>query len=130
MKNLACLVLLVGCTDTKDVGFSGAQSLAMRFDNETLLIQHTQEKQLWGWGSFGRNRKYDPDSGRDITVTDGEWGIHYSVRGGIGVVSWFWMMALPVFWAANIPSFSDVTSWATRPGGLANCSSTLSSSAI
>jgi hypothetical protein len=79
-----------------------AQSLAMRFDNETLLIQHTQEKPLWGWGSFGRNRKYDPDTGRDITVTDGEWGIHYSVRGGIGVVSWFWMMALPVFWAWRI----------------------------
>ena len=79
-----------------------AESLAMRFANETLLIQHTQEKPLWGWGSFGRNRKYDPDSGKDITVTDGEWGIHYSVRGGIGVVGWFWMMALPVFWASRM----------------------------
>lgn len=79
-----------------------AQSLAMRFDNESLLIQHTQEKPLWGWGSWGRNRKYDPDSGKDITVTDGEWAIHYSVRGGVGVVSWFWMMALPVFWASRM----------------------------
>lgn len=79
-----------------------AESLAMRFENETLLIQHTQEKPLWGWGSFGRNRKYDPDSGKDITVTDGEWGIHYSVRGGIGVVGWFWMMALPVLWALRM----------------------------
>jgi hypothetical protein len=79
-----------------------AHSLGMRFHNEKLLIQHTQEKPLWGWGSFGRNRKYDPYSGRDITVTDGEWGIHYSVRGGVGVVSWFWMMALPVFWASRM----------------------------
>lgn len=79
-----------------------AESLAMRFENETLLIAHTQEKPLWGWGSFGRNRKYDPDSGKDITVTDGEWGIHYSVRGGVGVVGWFWMMALPVFWASRM----------------------------
>jgi hypothetical protein len=79
-----------------------AQSLGMRFDNEKLLIEHTQQKPYWGWGSFGRNRKYDPDSGKDISVTDGEWAIHYSVRGGIGVVGWFWMMALPVFWASRM----------------------------
>lgn len=79
-----------------------AQSLGMRFFNEELLIEHTQQKPYWGWGSFGRNRKYDPDSGKDISVTDGEWGIHYSVRGGVGVVSWFWMMALPVFWASRL----------------------------
>lgn len=79
-----------------------AESLAMRFDNEKLLIDHTQNKPYWGWGSFGRNRKYDPYSGRDISVTDGEWAIHYSVRGGIGVISWFWMMALPVFWASRL----------------------------
>lgn len=79
-----------------------AQSLGMRFFNEKLLIDHTGQKPLWGWGSFGRNRKYDPDSGKDISVTDGEWAIHYSVRGGVGVVSWFWMMALPVFWASRM----------------------------
>ncbi len=79
-----------------------AESLAMRFDNEKLLIEHTQQKPYWGWGSFGRNRKYDPVTGRDISVTDGEWAIHYSVRGGVGVISWFWMMALPVFWASRM----------------------------
>jgi hypothetical protein len=79
-----------------------AESLGMRFFNEKLLIDHTQQKPMWGWGSFGRNRKYDPDTGRDISVTDGEWAIHYSVRGGVGVVSWFWMMALPVFWASRM----------------------------
>lgn len=79
-----------------------AESLAMRFDNEKLLIEHTQRKPLWGWGSFGRNRRYDPYSGRDISVTDGEWAIHYSVRGALGVVSWFWLMALPVLWATRL----------------------------
>jgi hypothetical protein len=79
-----------------------AESLAMRFFNEKLLIEHTQQKPYWGWGSFGRNRKYDPHSGKDISVTDGEWAIHYSVRGGLGVVGWFWMMALPVLWASRM----------------------------
>lgn len=79
-----------------------AESLAMRFENEELLIEHTQHKPLWGWGSFGRNRRYDPDSGRDISVTDGEWAIHYSVRGAIGVTSWFWLMALPALWATRL----------------------------
>ncbi|MEM9458043.1 MAG: hypothetical protein AAGF11_27955 [Myxococcota bacterium] len=78
-----------------------AQSLGMRFDNEMILIEHTQQKPYWGWGSFGRNRRYDPDSGRDISVTDGEWAIHYSVRGAIGVVSWFWMITLPCLWGTR-----------------------------
>jgi hypothetical protein len=79
-----------------------AESLAMRFENEKMLLEHTQHKPYWGWGTFGRNRRYDPDTGKDISVTDGEWTIHYSVRGAIGVVSWFWMMALPVLWATRL----------------------------
>ncbi|MCA9711620.1 MAG: hypothetical protein KDK70_37640 [Myxococcales bacterium] len=79
-----------------------AESLAMRFDNETMLIEHTQRKPYWGWGSFGRNRRYDPDSGKDISVTDGEWAIHYSVRGAIGVVGWFWLITLPCLWATRL----------------------------
>ncbi|MCX4243506.1 hypothetical protein [Paraliomyxa miuraensis] len=78
-----------------------AASLGMRFDNEKMLIEHTLQKPIWGWGGWGRNRRYDPDSGRDISVTDGEWAIHYSVRGGFGVIGWFWLIALPVLWAGR-----------------------------
>lgn len=81
-----------------------AASLGMRFDNEKLLIEHTQHKPLWGWGGWGRNRRYDPDSGKDISVTDGEWAIHYSVRGAIGVTAWFWLIVMPVFWSGRIAS--------------------------
>ncbi|MEM7153604.1 MAG: O-antigen ligase family protein [Myxococcota bacterium] len=73
-----------------------AGSLAFRFENEDILIEHTREKPIWGWGSYGRNRKYDPDSGKDISVTDGEWAIHYSMRGGLGVIGWFWMASFSI----------------------------------
>ncbi len=79
-----------------------AQSLGMRFDNEKMLIDHTDAKPYFGWGSYGRNRIYKPETGEDISVTDGEWAIHYSVRGAFGVISWFWMMALPVLWACRV----------------------------
>ncbi len=75
-----------------------ADSLAMRFDNEMMLLEHTLNKPWFGWGSYGRNRRYDPESGQDISVTDGEWAIHYSVRGAFGVTAWFWLLALPVLW--------------------------------
>lgn len=78
-----------------------AQSLGMRFDNEEMLIDHTAKKPYFGWGSYGRNRIYDTRTGQDISVTDGEWAIHYSVRGAFGVISWFWLMALPVLWGCR-----------------------------
>ncbi|MCH9683269.1 MAG: hypothetical protein K0V04_17675, partial [Deltaproteobacteria bacterium] len=75
-----------------------ASSLGFRFENEDILLEHTAEKPTFGWGSFGRNRRYDEESGKDISVTDGEWAIHYSVRGAFGAVGWFWLIALPVLW--------------------------------
>ncbi len=75
-----------------------ASSLSFRFTNEELLLEHTSEKPTFGWGSFGRNRKYDPETGKDISVTDGEWAIHYSMRGTFGVIGWFWLIGLPVLW--------------------------------
>lgn len=79
-----------------------AGSLSFRFDNEDMLIEHTAAKPYFGWGSYGRNRKYDPDTGMDLSVTDGEWAIHYSVRGAVGAIGWFWMVSLPIFWACRL----------------------------
>ncbi|MCA9654595.1 MAG: hypothetical protein KC501_32070, partial [Myxococcales bacterium] len=86
---------------TEKVGPDRAASLAFRFDNENILLEHTQEKPWFGWGSYGRNRKYDPDTGQDISVTDGEWAIHYSVRGAVGAIGWFWLVGLPILWGAR-----------------------------
>lgn len=86
---------------TEKAGADRAASLAFRFDNEDILIEHTQEKPYWGWGSYGRNRRYDPETGMDISVTDGEWAIHYSVRGAVGAIGWFWLVGLPILWGAR-----------------------------
>ena len=37
-----------------------ARSLAFRFDNEAQLLAHANERPLFGWGGWGRNRLYDP----------------------------------------------------------------------
>jgi hypothetical protein len=51
-----------------------AHSLAFRFKNEDILLEHAREKPVFGWGGFGRNRVFD-DRGRDISTTDGRWVI-------------------------------------------------------
>lgn len=87
---------------TDMAGPDRASSLAFRFENEDILLEHTQEKPIFGWGSYGRNRRYDPETGMDISVTDGEWAIHYSVRGAFGAVGWFWLVALPILWGSRM----------------------------
>lgn len=88
-----------------------AASLAFRFDNEDILMEHTQEKPIFGWGSYGRNRRYDQETGMDLSVTDGEWAIHYSIRGAFGAIGWFWLVGLPILWGAvlirRVPDRTD-----------------------
>ena len=50
-----------------------AQSLKFRFDQEQQLLDHAWKRFSFGWGRFGRNRVYDEESGRDLSVTDGQW---------------------------------------------------------
>ena len=75
-----------------------AQSLAFRFDNESILLRHAQDKPYFGWGGWGRNRVYDV-SGRDITVTDGVWIIQFGQNGWAGFISLFGLMFLTVIGA-------------------------------
>jgi hypothetical protein len=82
-----------------EVSADRAQSLGFRFDNERLLLEHAQLKPYFGWGEWGRNHLVNPEDGKPITVTDGEWIIQFGVGGAYRFFLYFGMLLLPVFWA-------------------------------
>lgn len=73
-----------------------AQSLKFRLDNEDELLAHANEKPIFGWGGWGRNRLYDPETGRDLSVTDGIWVIVIGVYGWLGYIAHFGLLTLPI----------------------------------
>lgn len=73
-----------------------ADSLKFRFDNEDALLRHAMERPAFGWGRFGRNRLYDDDSGKDITVTDGRWIITLGQFGWFGFIAEFGLLSIGV----------------------------------
>ena len=84
-----------------------AQSLKFRFDQEQQLLDHAWERFSFGWGRFGRNRVYDEESGRDLSVTDGRWIITMGQFGFFGFLAEFGLLALPVFRAASSLRYAD-----------------------
>ncbi len=73
-----------------------AQSLKFRLDNEDALLARANEKPLSGWGSWGRNQLYDPETGRMTSVTDGMWVILIGVYGWPGYVAHFGLLTMPL----------------------------------
>lgn len=80
-----------------DFSVDRAGSLEYRFDNESVLLAHANEKPLLGWGGWGRNRVFDSATGQDVTVTDGYWIIVLGVSGWVGFLSKFLFLFLPIF---------------------------------
>ena len=79
-------------------GGDRAQSLEFRFDMEKLLTDHTKERALFGWGRFRRNMVFEDYTGRDISVSDGQWIVTYSQKGAWGFVCTFGLVLLPIFY--------------------------------
>ena len=76
-----------------------ARSLEGRFENEDLLIERALERPVFGWGGFSRARVFDPQSGEDLTVTDGAWIIWLGNRGVVGLVCALLLLTGPVLLA-------------------------------
>ena len=84
-----------------------AGSLRFRFDNEDKLVGSRLAAFSFGWGRFGRNRVYDEESGRDLSVTDGRWIITMGQFGFIGFLAEFGLLALPIFRAISALKFAE-----------------------
>src|SRR5690606_21129676 len=88
-----------------------ALSLWFRFDQEDQLLDRARERIVFGWGTYSRNRIYDPETGEDLAVTDGDWIIQVGSRGLVGFLGLYGALALSVVLArrrlASIPRPRD-----------------------
>jgi hypothetical protein len=84
-----------------------AQSLKFRFEQEQQLLTRAWERFTFGWGRFGRNRIYDEDSGKDLSVTDGRWIITMGQFGFFGFLAEFGLLAVPIFRAASSLRYTE-----------------------
>jgi hypothetical protein len=73
-----------------------AQSLWFRFDNEDMLLARAAERPIFGWGGWGRNQIFDPETGRMLSVTDGQWIITIGTHGWLGYIALFGLLCLPL----------------------------------
>lgn len=74
-----------------------AGSLDFRFKHEQNLLAHASEKPVFGWGGWGRSRVYDPETGEDLSITDGAWAISLGTSGWFGFLSTFLFFFLPLW---------------------------------
>lgn len=83
------------------------QSLEFRFVNEDVLLEKARERPAFGWGTWGRNRVFDPRHGTDISTTDGSWIIAFGTHGWVGFLGLFGLLAWPViavwWWTRGSP---------------------------
>lgn len=76
-----------------------ASSLQFRFATEDALATKTQERPIFGWGSFGRADIFDHVTGEDLSVRDGAWIIALGERGLVGFFGLFGPLVAPVLLA-------------------------------
>lgn len=86
-----------------------ADSLQFRFDNEDILLDRANERPLAGWGGFGRNRVFDPQTGQDLSITDGTWVIYMGTNGWLGYLARFGLLTLPILLLARRGSIDRAT---------------------
>jgi hypothetical protein len=84
-------------TAASGVSADRGSSFEYRVQNERLLLTKANEKPLFGWGTWGRSRVYQSESGDDLTVTDGTWIIQYGMFGWFGYLSLFGLFAIAMF---------------------------------
>jgi len=81
------------------------ESLAFRFENEQILLEHAKERIYFGWGGWGRNRVYEEESGKDKTVADGKWIGLLGVSGFAGFISVFGIMVVVIIRAKKSQNY-------------------------
>lgn len=101
-------------------GFSSdrAGSLQVRLDNEQSLLAKAAARPLFGWGSWGRNRVYDLEAGRDISITDGTWIIQVGSYGWVGYIAMFGLLGLPALYLRRTYRRGADVPWASAAVGL------------
>lgn len=88
-----------------------AQSLGYRFNNEDQLLERAAEKPFFGWGGWARNLVHDMQTGRILTIPDGEWIIVFGTFGWVGYLAQMGLIGGPVillWWGMKGPASGSV----------------------
>jgi hypothetical protein len=72
-------------------------SFTTRVQNEEQLLARANQKPLFGWGTWGRNRVYDQDTGKDLSITDGGWVLQFGTFGWFGYLTLFGLLSVATF---------------------------------
>jgi hypothetical protein len=99
------------------ISLDRSKSFQTRVQNEDKLLAKANEKPLFGWGTWGRNRIYDRDTGRDVSITDGGWIIAFGSFGWLGYLSIFGLFTVSAFSALGAVE-REVTPASITLGGL------------
>lgn len=78
-----------------------ADSMKIRFDNENDLLKKARKRLFFGWGTYGRQHVFDPETGEDLSITDGEWIVTMGMRGLTGYIVWYALYLIPIFVATR-----------------------------
>ena len=76
-------------------------SFETRIDNENKLLAKANQKPWFGWGTWGRNRVFDEESGKDVSITDGGWILRFGTFGWFGYLALFGIFATAVYSALS-----------------------------
>ena len=84
-----------------------AQSLQHRLDAENLLTQKALQQPWFGWGRWNRNRVLDPETNKDLAVTDGMWVIVLGTTGWVGLTAITLVILMPslLYWSRCPPKW-------------------------
>lgn len=78
-----------------------SRSLEFRLNNENVLLDKANQKKWFGWGSWGRNLIYD-DTGKALSIVDGQWIITFGAWGWVGYFSFFGLLFFPLLHWFNL----------------------------
>lgn len=84
---------VVSLASTVDADRAG--SLQYRLDNEDELLEKANQRPLFGWGTWGRNRVFD-SQGTDLSVTDGYWVMSIGTGGWVGYLAEMGLLTIPL----------------------------------
>jgi hypothetical protein len=92
------------------VSVDRAESLAFRFENEDLLLDHAFVRPWFGWGLHARHQVKDEWTGESQSTVDGYWIALIGSRGVFAFLASFGLMLIPVLYVVRrAPRLPDRT---------------------
>lgn len=68
-------------------------SLGFRFLHEDAMIERLDQRPLFGWGGWGRERVYD-ERGRDVTIVDSHFILTFAKTGWFGFLAQYGLLTV------------------------------------